>query len=453
MERVEIDNLGMLPLAGVCSYEEAIRPGYGVEQNVELLRRYNYVETRLNQIAAAHLARTPEWEVKCALSLHLWLDAEHSNALRGRVAEMRKPPLHLDKVPDPRLQTLLDEVIRAENTIELLVGIYRVAKPELVRSFRKHLAETNPLVDHPTCRILRINLQEEEEMIAWGEQAIAALTQTPETLQIARSWEAHLCAVMDAAGGIAGDLAAPDDSPLPRLRSDGRPYEMDSVPRRDSRFVDNFNFAAKYDEYYRDERRPYDERVYALIYKRLREMDVPEWMGPILYKTTGKPWEYYVDISRQLWDEARHAMMGEVALYKEGLPFYAYPVELKTSTLLNQVCTPFEAHVALWVTEQGLMPRETGKKFEWIIAKNRGDELLATFQDYDWADEVLHTQIGRKWLMPHFENNEQVRALAQAIRERLVEPFEKLCAQSTQENWWPEFLEDVRRRRESVSSS
>jgi hypothetical protein len=173
-------------------------------------------------------------------------------------------------------------------------------------------------------------------------------------------------------------------------------------------------------------------------------------MGPILYKTEGQPWQYYVDVSRQLWDEARHAMMGEIALYRDGMPFYAYPVELKTSLLLNTVATPFEAHVALYVTEQGLMPRETGKKFEWVIARNRGDELLSNFQDYDWADEVLHTQIGRRWLMPHFENNEQARELAKSVGQRLVEPYHQLVTQSTQENWWPTFLEDVRRKRESL---
>jgi hypothetical protein len=175
-------------------------------------------------------------------------------------------------------------------------------------------------------------------------------------------------------------------------------------------------------------------------------------MGPILYKTTGKPWPYYVDISRQLWDEARHAMMGEVALYKDGMPFYAYPVDAKMSTVLNTEFTPLEAHVILWAIEQGLMARETGKKFEWTIAKNRGDALLANFQDYDWADEVLHTQIGRKWLLPDFENTEAIRALAESIRERVVEPLQRVTAQSKQENWWQAFMAEVRRRREEVAA-
>src|SRR5919106_478292 len=92
-QAVGIDNLGIPPLAGVCSYETATRPGLPVEQAVLRLKRLNYVGRRLHETAAAHLPRTPEWEVKCALGLHLWLDAEHSAALRARVKEMREPPL------------------------------------------------------------------------------------------------------------------------------------------------------------------------------------------------------------------------------------------------------------------------------------------------------------------------------------------------------------------------
>src|SRR5919107_2252741 len=115
--------LGIPPLAGLATYEEAARVGYGVDENVDLLRRYNYVEKRLHEISAAFINPTPEWEVKTALSLHLWLDAEHSQAIRNRVAEMRRPTLYLDKVPDERLAALFDEALRAENTVEALVGI------------------------------------------------------------------------------------------------------------------------------------------------------------------------------------------------------------------------------------------------------------------------------------------------------------------------------------------
>jgi hypothetical protein len=451
MERVSINNLGIPPLGGVCSYAEASNPGYSVEQNVNLLRRYNFVETRLNQIAAAHLPHTPEWEVKCALSYHLWLDSQHSLALRTRVAEMREPPLHLDKVPDPKLGALLDEAIRAGNTVELLVGIYRVLKPELIRSFQKHLKETNPLIDQPTCRILKWNMQEEQEMVAWGEQAITALTQTPAAAQLARSWEIHLRTFLEAAGGIPGDIDEPKEAKLPLPRSDGQPYEMDAAPQRDQRFFDCFNEAALIDTYFREDNLPLEERGYALYFKRLREMDVPEWMAPILYKTKGKPWEYYADVSRQLWDEARHAMMGEIGLYQAGVPFYTYPITVTASMSLNTEYTPFQSHLILWGIEQSLMPRETGKRFEWEMTLKGADPLLTTFQDYDWADEVLHVHIGRRWLAPEFENMEKLRSTAVDAIQKWELDARKYAKRSEQVNWWPDFLADVHERQKKVA--
>ena len=125
-------------------------------------------------------------------------------------------------------------------------------------------------------------------------------------------------------------------------------------------------------------------------------MDVPEWMAPIIYAAEHKPWEYHRDLGRQLWDETRHAMMGETALHAAGVPFYDYPIDMAASASLNTEFTPLEAHLLLWHVEQSLMPRETGKRFEWTVAQLGADPFFTTLQDYDWADEVLHAQIGRR---------------------------------------------------------
>ncbi len=79
-------------------------------------------------------------------------------------------------------------------------------------------------------------------------------------------------------------------------------------------------------------------------------------MGPIIYKTEGKLWNYYKDLSRQCWDEAHHSMLGEVGLYQAVVPFYKYPIEFMTTEALNKTATPLQAHVVLWHNEQGLMP-------------------------------------------------------------------------------------------------
>ncbi len=35
---------------------------------------------------------------------------------------------------------------------------------------------------------------------------------------------------------------------------------------------------------------------------------------------------------------------------------------------------------------------------------------MATLQDFDWADEVLHSQIGRLWYVPEFGNLKEANA-------------------------------------------
>jgi hypothetical protein len=451
--RVEIDNLGIPPLGGICSYEEACKPGYSVDFNVSLLKRFNYIKSQLNRTYAAHLARTPEWEVKCAFSLHMWLEAEHASSLRKRVTEMREPPHDLDKIPDPRLEMLMDEAIRSRNTLELLTAIYEVIKPEMVRSLQKHIDETNPLTDQPTRRILSFILQEEQMMLSWGEQALAALRERADE-QEAAEWKKHLEEMLQAAGGIFGDFQAEAKAePIEKRRSDGVPYVMDEMPQRDARFVDPYNRSAPIDAYYKDESLEYDERTYALLYKRLREMDVPEWMGPILFKTTGRPWEYYADLSRQLWDEARHAMMGEVGLYAHGVPFYKYPIDITSSVSLNMDLQPIEAHLILWAIEQGLMNKNTGKRWEWLIAQKSGHELATLFQDYDWADEVLHAQIGRKWLLNEFGGMDKLQTQVVPLWKKWSEASGKLYTLSEHQAWWDTFIRDIREQRASVSKA
>lgn len=358
------DRFSFPPLAGIASYAEAGRPGFSVKENTSLLCRYNYVKSRLVEVVSAHITGTPEWEIKAGFSLHLWLDAEHAAMIRRRVGEMREPPLHLDQVPDDRLRVWLDEVIRARNSLELIVGLYRVVKPALSQAFRSHLEKTNPLADHPTGRMLRLILQEETEMQAWGEAVIRALIRSPEDEQAAQDWADHLGYFLGLAGGITGlDPVMPENS-LHARRSDGNPYAMELVPRRDERFHDSFNTTEAAHGVYQDESKPIDERMFALIYKRLREMGVPEYLSTVMYRTQGKPWDYYVDLSRQVWDETRHALMGETALHLHGIAFHEFPVNVHISTALNRL-DPLQAHAILWGVEQGLMPKNTGKHYEW----------------------------------------------------------------------------------------
>jgi hypothetical protein len=424
------------PLAGLCSHADAARVGYSVDENVRRLLRYHWTEKRLMEILVARIPATPEWEAKGAFSLHQWLDAEHADALRKRIQEMRHPVPRLDVAPDGRLEAFLEQVAAASDTAELVAGVYGVARAALAEAYRTHLSETNPLVDQPTRRVLRLALLEEEESLEWGERAQGAF-RAADAGAAARidAWQRHLAAYLAAAGGIAGE--APAEGPLPTPRAVPAP---DFRPRRDERFRGAHNFDFPPHVVYNLPYVAADERNLALLCKRLLEMDVPEMMASFIAEQPGRPWEFYRDYARQLWDEARHSMLGEVALEARGLPWRSIPLNVGFSLRLNLHASPAERQTLLFGIEQSLMPGDTGKRYEYNTAVAAGDALSAHFHDYDWADEVLHTQIGRRWIRALGLSPAEAVEAAARIHERTWAALDAYRGLEPQEEWWGEFV-------------
>ena len=63
------------------------------------------------------------------------------------------------------------------------------------------------------------------------------------------------------------------------------------------------------------------------------------------------PWEYYRDMTRQLWDEARHAMMGKIGLVSLGIDWTRVPFNLTWSLGLNTQLTALERRAVLYAIE------------------------------------------------------------------------------------------------------
>lgn len=435
-------SLGIPELAGLAPYPDAARIGYSVDENVDRLLRYQWTERRLMTSLLAHLASEPCWEAKCGYALHQWQDAQHVDGIRRRIGEMRHPVPPLDAPPDPALDRLLEEALRSGDTVELLAGTYGVVRRALADAYEEHLSRSNPLVDHPTRRILRFALLDHREALEWGERALEALLRRePAAEDRARAWRSHLEAYLAAAGGIAGP--APAKAPdLPLARS-AAPFAADFHPRRDDRFRGQYNFEFPPHVVYSDPRVPADERNLALLCKRTLEMDVPEMMASIMIERPEQPWEFQLDYSRQLWDEARHAMMGSVAFEARGEDWTRIPLNVGFSLRLNLHASPLERQTILYAIEQSLMPADTGKRFEYETARAAGDPLSAHFHDYDWADEVLHAHIGRRWLRREGISTEQAIERAAGIHERTWAELDRYRDREEQRDWWDGFVQRV----------
>jgi hypothetical protein len=109
------------------------------------------------------------------------------------------------------------------------------------------------------------------------------------------------------------------------------------------------------------------------------------------------------------------------------------------SLALNTQLTPIERHAVLYFIEQGLMPK-TGKRFEWEVGQASHNPLSALFQDYDWADEVLHAKIGRDWYLKEFKDAKTAVHYGDECWSKVLMNWESWRAQGKTQhrNWWPE---------------
>jgi hypothetical protein len=453
---------GLPMFAGVGTFEEVSRSGLSVEPCVQRLKRHHYAFKRLHQILIARLTAEPIYELKMAFSLHAYLCSEHVAAWRVRVSEMREPPLGLDLIPHTALRMFFDEILAAPTTEELLLGLYEKALPALKAALERHLADTNHLTDHPSVRLCRFALMEIADMLTFGTQAIAKLVTPKQRGQFA-PWLALLDDCLAAAGQLHGAGAPVSDparssyhtphagsetgAPIPNApapKYSATPFTYDPVPKRDARFPDPYNMGVNAEVFLYDEKMPAKAKTLMMFYKRLREIDVPEMMASIITQTHGKPWAYTRDMTRQLWDEARHAMMGEVGFVKAGVDWHKVMVNFTWALALNTQLKPLERHAVLYFIEQGLMPK-MGKRYEWDTALASGDPLAAVIQDFDWADEVLHARVGRDWYLKEFADPKEAVRYGDECWSKVLMGWRQWRDEGLTQhrNWWPDVYRDA----------
>jgi len=428
---------GLPPLAGLATIAEAARPGLSIDACVARLKRYHHAFVRLHEILNARITAEPIYELKCGFAHHAYLCSEHVLALRNRVGEMREPPLGLEVVPDANLALFFDEVLAAPTTEELLVGLYEKAMPALDAALERHIADTNPLADAPSVRVCRFARIELADMIAFGTRSIACLVDDAARAAMG-PWLGTLDDALAAAGGIDGTGTAEGRARTVARVHSIRPYVYDPVPRRDERFQDLYNQGVNAEAFLYNPSFSPRPKTLMMLFKRLREIDVPEMMASIIHETKGKPWGYYRDMTRQLWDEARHAMMGVVGFSALGIDWTQARITHNWSLRLNTECTPIERHAVLYFIEQGLMSR-TGKRYEWEVGVESDNPLIGTFQDYDWADEVLHAQIGREWYIPEIGHWKEALDYGDRCWSKVLSNWTIVRDQglTRHENWWP----------------
>lgn len=430
-------------LAGVCTMDRAVHANWSLEQSVARLKRLHYSVRRIHETLTEKITSQPIYELKSAFSYHAYLCAEQVDLIRRRVSEMREPPLGLDKDPEESLVVFFDEINGSDNTYELLLGIYELALPAILEACERLKNDAHPLADAPTVRVAKLMVFELQELVQFGQRALQCLADDLST-EDAEDWLEHLRLFLKVSGGIDG-AGERIEAGQCKTRYPKEEAEYRREPKRDERFIDSFNAGVNPEVFLYDDRYSAQDKTLMMYYKRLRELDVPEMMASILVDLRHEEsWGFHMEMSRQLWDEARHAMMGEVGFASIGIDWTKIPINFTWSRNLNLQLDARERHGVLFFIEQGLMPR-TGKRYEWEVASESGDALSALFQDFDWADEVLHAQIGRRWYVPRYSDLKEALSYGDRCWSKVLSYWRDDLEQGRTEhwNWWPDLYEQA----------
>jgi hypothetical protein len=352
---------------------EPLKGGYDVDENAVRFSNYFHVLRELVHLSCAWLALEPRLEVKYLLGDHLHDDARAVTKIKRRLYELRTPSDY-PGAPCDELAALLDRAGEATSSADYIAIGYGELKPLLIDALRVHLDNLDPVLDEPSLRQLTQLLHRQERHVtelradAAAPPAIEDLGALPILLREVRELK------------VMAPLVEPARDVYVEVTADGDPYLTDSL------YVNG------------DENHvPTDPEEQKHFFHGLMDAELcaAELMARNSHEHPEMPWDFHVDMARQVWDEIRHAeahdalMATELDCHWGDYPIgFAYFKSVYAHDLLGRLVL-FNG-----TSEQKAMWRHSHRRKVLI---ELGQETVARVFDYLLADEVPHVHNGKRW--------------------------------------------------------
>jgi len=386
-----------------------LRGQFTVQESAKLLSNYSFIEKQLMRVLSGWMPKVPEWDAKLNFGRQLYEDSIHADKLRQRLIELRVAPKALDK-PHTGLARVVAEVDQATDTLELMVGIYRVIKPQLIGAYSHYLEATSDVADSPSDWLLREVIADEERHVRWGEAFIQSLCKTKEDHARARVFQDRVNDILVKIGGVSAEdqelnsdlltddfgenwLAFWQGSKDKKKRFELTGNYKPSVPecKRDENFKGNLRIprASVGDD-------PKQELLSRMHKMSNSELGAAEVLGLTIYEASGMPWDFYKDAARQLWDEIRHAEVAQKRLEDLG-GYIGMFEECAGGNYERRVSMELPLRIAtLGPIEEANLQFDFKRMRDEAIAQK--DFETALLYDYVLADETTHVRYTTKWL-------------------------------------------------------
>lgn len=382
------------------------------------LRRPVAFERHLIGTAGAWIARLRHAEAKYMAARHLWEWTTHVDHLRRRLGEM--PGGKPDAALEPQLAAVLEEALFADDEAPFATALYTVLLPALRDAYTTYRDRTNELPDRPTVHILDDVIDTLTVQI--GEGSAFLQRAYPATAAGAGgssdAWARHIAALLEAADGLYGDA---DEAAVNALRRfAGREYRSPDVMHRT--LGSHYSYEHPIEGYLWSHNLKGDPSVEraALAVWLYNELDAAEYISPILYEVKGMPWEFYYDVARHTWDEARHSEFGFRLMQALGLKTEQFEVWVATYMSSIQMA-PYERYAAVTCWYEPGSFQVKPDYLERLAREVGGEDLAVEMLRFDLADETLHVSFGHKWvekLMRHYGDDRTQEEFVLYVKEK-----------------------------------
>jgi uncharacterized ferritin-like protein (DUF455 family) len=159
------------------------------------------------------------------------------------------------------------------------------------------------------------------------------------------------------------------------------------------------------------------ERMHGIFVGELQAM---EGAGRSVYDFPDAPWEFTMDMARQVWDESRH-----VEIYLRLLEHMGGHIgEFPESTVLWRCACAEDAAARVAGVNRGLEGLACDVFNQLVhIARKIDDPLVERAVDYVLADEITHVRMGSRWLNELTKGDPDRRRKAIEFQDTIDERF------------------------------
>lgn len=373
-----------------------------------VLKRFYFIQRELVKMQAGWTPGTEHWELKLLLPEFLWQDALIAGQLRDRVLELRYPERRMEVEADADCLEFWRALGDAPSGEAFSIALQQHGKASLREAFSNYMATADSLDDAPTMRILKHAIADlDSQQKRWGEANGDFVSAFPARSIETQEWAAAVGRAFEKLPPFWWDAAESCQfhSALDELAALRRPFSISRKGIRDRRFK-----RAKFS--WPDSLWP--ERGAGVGFElqvrqaqaHLNEIWATEMAAACIYDLIEEsPPEFLEDASRWCFDELRHCKMGYTRFLDWGFSKSEMPLG-SFSYDAGESLDPVSRLGIIFYFETTFINTKSERTKTFAAF---GDQTSSQDMDYDWADELIHTYYGKRWLTYFLEQEGQGR--------------------------------------------